>query len=361
MSAPINRKTVARIIFANVLEMSIDKYLDYVDRFRTMTSAAPFYKVRHIDKRITSDVPQGITGIVARENGRFLFFSPEYVKLDFELLEEPSELKWKYCMNWIRTKNHFLHHVIGNALLLQKRFCETHDRKTLASVSLKAFLEEYPLPYLDISRLSRLLCNTWISLDGAQYLLRDFFWSRKRINACIVEHIVRQQWYKMKDEETQAVVKRLYGVDVSIRTICNYRNYADIPAYNKRRLSSRYSNLFSKPIRLNKKSLSQVPSKAGVYEICVKKPIRYQKGRSPIIYFGRSGDLRKRIQSYLHNHVKNPVIIHYRGCQDLLIRHFVTAKHNEVERELVIGFRYAFGSLPAANKCVPREITKKGS
>ncbi|HIE27940.1 TPA: hypothetical protein EYP66_11695, partial [Candidatus Poribacteria bacterium] len=98
MKNPINRKVVGRMILANVLGMSINQYLNYVDRFITISSAAPFYRIHHIDERILAERPKNITGIVVREENKFLFYSPQYTKLNFELLWEPNDIRWKHNM-----------------------------------------------------------------------------------------------------------------------------------------------------------------------------------------------------------------------------------------------------------------------
>lgn len=349
----MNRKIVGRMIFANVLEMSINKYLNYVDRFITMTANAPFYRAYHIDEQILAGRPRGVTGIVVREEDEFRFSAPECVKLDFELLMEPNDIKWKHHMNWIRTKNLFLHHIMTNMLVLQRNFWETQDHKTLVPISLKEFLEKYPFLYLDISRLSRLLNNTWISFSGEKYLLRDLFWSRRKVHAAILEHVIYQQARRMKDWEIQSLLKRDYGIDLSVRTICNYRNSVQIPAYNKGHLSNPYSNCFSRPLTLHKQSLPMVPKRAGVYEISIDEDIKYPKFVSRVIYFGRSMNLRSRIQNYLYANIKNTVIEKYRKCRELFIRYFTTSNYIRVEEELLRRFLDKFGLPPVANR-LPR-------
>lgn len=351
---PINQKVVGRMIFANVLEMKIDKYLNYVDKFVNVTSADPFYGISHIDERILTKRPKGVTGIVVKEDNEFRFCAPEYIKLDFELLWEPGNTKWKHCMNWINTKNSFLHHVITNLFVLQRDFWQTQDRKTMAPVLQKEFLEKFPFPYLDASRLSRLLSNTYVSFNGTKYLLRDLFWNRRKVHTCILEHVIRQQAYRVKDHELQEILKRDHGIDLSVRSICNYRQSVGIPAYNKDYLCIPYDNCFSKLLTLHNKSLPMIPKKAGVYEISIDKDIRYQNIYSRVIYFGRSNNLRNRIQSYLYNNIKNSVLERHRKSHELFIRYFVTHQHIQVEEELLRRFRDTCGSLPVANKLPKR-------
>lgn len=350
----IDQKVVGRMIFANVLEMKIDKYLNYVDKFIDVTSTAPFYGISHIDERILTKRPKGVTGVVVKEDDEFRFCAPEYIKLDFELLWEPGDIKWKHCMNWINTKNSFLHHVMANMFLLQRDFWQTQDRKTLVPVSQKEFLEKYPFPYLDVSRLSRLLSNTCVSFNGAKYLLRDIFWNRRKVHTCILEYVIRQQTYRVKDREIQEILKRDHGINLSVRSICNYRNSVRIPAYNKDYISNPYTHCFSRLLPLHKKSLPMIPKKAGVYEISIDKDIRYQNHYSRVIYFGCSNDLRNRIQSYLYNNIKNTVIEHHRKNHELFIRYFATHQHIQVEEELLRQFRDTCGSLPVANKLPKR-------
>jgi len=362
------------MVFANVLEMSINKYLKYIKKFLNKTSRDPFYKINYIDDRISNNIPRGTTGIVVREKGDFQFYSSKYLKLDFELLWEPGDIKWKHSMNWIKTKNLFIHHIVNNLLILQSNFFESHDSRKMLPISLKEFLKQYQLPYLDISRLSRLINNTYVSFsnssktlgsnNNAKYLLRDLFWSKRKVYTSIIEHFLFQQSQQVgiKDREIQEILKRNYGIDLSVRTICNYRNSANIPAYNKIDLSNSYSNFFSKSIPLNEKQLHLFPPKAGVYEMSITKSIKYPKFVSKVIYYGRSKNLRSRIQSYLYKNIKNSIIKYYREFsegisleQKLFIRHFATPKYVQVEKELLEIFLFQFGSLPVANK-LPRRI-----
>ncbi|HDY67229.1 MAG TPA: hypothetical protein ENH85_05500 [Candidatus Scalindua sp.] len=351
----MNRRIVGQMILANILEMSIDKYLNYVDRFITITSAAPFYKIYHIDKRIMTMRPRGVTGVVVREADEFRFYSPKYIKLNFELLWEPGNIKLKYSMNWIKTKNLFIYHIMNNLLTLQRNFWQTQDRKRLVPISLKEFLEEYPFLYLDVSRLSRLLNNNWIFLNGAKYLLRDLFWSTRKVHACIMQHVIRQQQHRMKERKIRDILKRDYGINISVRTTCNYRNSVHIPAYNKDYLTNPYDNGFSRIRTLHKKSLPMIPKRTGVYEISINKDIKYQNFASRVIYFGRSINLRNRIQSYLYDNIKNAVIEYYQKSYELFIRYFATYRYIQVEEELLVRFMDKFGSLPVANKCPKRK------
>ncbi|MDO9549139.1 MAG: hypothetical protein Q7J65_09275 [Candidatus Marinimicrobia bacterium] len=366
---------IGRMVFANVLEMSINKYLKYIKIFLNKTSRDPFYKIHYIDDRISNNIPRGATGIVVREKGDFLFYSHEYLKLDFELLWEPGDIKWKHSMNWIKTKNLFIHHILTNLLRLQRNFFESYDPKKMVPISLKEFLKQHQFLHLDISRLSRLVNNTWISFpnnpcvfgsnNNSKYLLRDLFWSKRKVYAGIIEHFFSSvPIYRngIKDKEIQEILRQNYGLDLSVRTICNYRNSILIPAYNKINLSNPYNNYFSRTLPLHKKYLYTVPKKSGVYEISVTKHIKYPKFSSGIIYYGRSGNLLNRIRSYTYTCIKNPIIEQYQNFSkgslagyELFMRYFVTSKYVQIEKELLEIFLSQFGSLPVANK-LPKRI-----
>jgi len=224
-------------------------------------------------------------------------------------------------------------------------------------ISQKEFIENYPFPYLDISRMSRLLKNTKISHNDKEYYLKDFFPNRKKINLNILEHIVKKKKCRMKDREIQEIMKS-QNIELSVRTICNYRKTLQIPAFNKYYLSTLYDSCFSNFIVLNKKSLKQIPQKPGVYEISIGKNIEYKNYTSSIIYFGCSKNLRKRINNYIHGNIKNSIIRFYRKKYDLLIRYFTTENYIRIEKELLLDFKDKFGSLPIANK-IPKKSPKE--
>ncbi len=355
--SPIHRKTIGRLIFANVLEMNIGKYIDYVDRFLAMTAQAPFYEISHVDNKILPERMNEFTGVVVAEGDDFHFYSPRHLKLNFHLLHEPLDVKWKHYMNWVRTRNLFLNHVINKVLMLQRVFWETKDLKTLVPISLNKFIEIYSFPHLDISRLSRLINNTLISFNGTRYLLRDFFPSSKKVHSLILENVVCQKNLRMKDREIQALLKFDHGINVSVRTICNYRNSVHIQPYNVVQINNPYRRYFSDYMPLNKKIKRVLPEKSGVYEISLGHDLKYQKSTSRIIYYGRSSNLRKRIQSYLHTSIKNPVIEYYRDKEKLFLRYFLSSRQAHVEQELLHSFTDISGSLPIANRLLTRKAT----
>lgn len=90
------RSIVGRLILANILEMKVDQYLKYVDRFLMLTSESPFYKIHQIDTRILFGTSSDVAGAVVTVDDEFHFYSPRYIKLNFELLQEPSDVKWKH-------------------------------------------------------------------------------------------------------------------------------------------------------------------------------------------------------------------------------------------------------------------------
>ncbi len=346
----MKNNVISRMILANILEMNIKKYLKYVERFINKTSKAPFYRVHHIDDRISKNMPKGITGTVKREKDGLKFYSSEYLKLDFELLYEPSDIKLKHSMNWIKTKNLFIHHIMNNMLELQRDFFETNDRKKMIPISLKEFLEKDQFPYLDISRLSRLINNTFISFNNSKYFLKDLFCNKRKIYTSIVEHVISQQSCGMRDNEIQEILRKNYNISLTVRTICNYRRSINIPAYNKINLTNPYRKYFSRILPLHKKNLHIVPDKAGVYEISVINHIKYPKFSSEVIYYGRSNNLLIRIRNYLCTNIKNCTIKHYRNSQGIFLRYFATPVYVYVEKELLDSFISQFGSLPIANK-----------
>ena len=230
---PLDSKILGMLILSNVLEMRIDQYLNYVQRFIFLTSDPPFYKVSYIDERFIKGASRGITAVVVSESGKFWFYSHKYIKLSFEMLWKPNEPGLMHRMNWIRTRNLFFHHVMRSLLTLQRGFWESGNPKKLLPVSLKAFLQQYPYPYLDIYRLSRLINNTRIIFDKEKYLLMDLFQSKKRVRARIVEPVIYEQQGMITAREMQIIVKRVEYTDVLIITACMCASLYQITAHHK--------------------------------------------------------------------------------------------------------------------------------
>lgn len=337
--------------------MNSHQYLNYVDTFLAVTSRAPFYKAYPVNQQIVRQKDKRITGTVIKEDSTLRFYSPRNMKLFFELLEEPQKVQHKHTLNWINTRNRFLHHIMESLMVLQKEFWETENWKKLVPISFKGFTERYPFPYLDISRVNRLVKNTVISFNGDRYPLKNLFCSKKRIFSIIIEDVIRCQKERVKDREIQTILKQNYGVEPSVRTICNYRNSLHIPAYNRSNYSILNNYGFSKPVVLKKEILKLIPQKPGVYEISLPEKLRYSKNASNTVYFGCSKNLRARIQSYTYTDIKNKVVKRLNESYQLYIRYLHTHRYIDIENELLNQFNTKFGSNPIANRVRHRGCT----
>lgn len=347
--------------------MKISKYIKFVDEVVENSSALQeqagksnneFYSVRYIDNEFSDDIPDGVTAVIVDSEVGLKFYTPRHLKFDFIFNRAPDEIKYKHSLNWIRTKNLLFNHIMKSITELQSEFIKTLDKSRLVPISLSEFVSKYPYDNLDISRLSRLAGNNWIQIlnskisYGKKYLLRDFFCSRKEVYSNIVEQIITDNAYqnrKLKDSEIKRLLRERYGVDISTRTICNYRQSKHLPAYNKTNLVNPYYAFFSGPIRFTKDNLCFFPCERGVYELSIAGFIKYPKYVSGILYLGQSKNLFRRLQSYFYNISNNSTIQEYIKT-GIFIRYMTTERSFEIEQELLKRFFLKYGSLPLANK-----------
>ena len=99
-------------------------------------------------------------------------------------------------LKWINTRNTFSQHILRSLLDYQSGYWLSGNDVDLKPLTQKLFLPLYPLPYLDKSRLSRLVSNlSVLSLRNEVINLRKLFISKKRHHSYLIKEIVEPILY----------------------------------------------------------------------------------------------------------------------------------------------------------------------
>ncbi len=100
--------------------------------------------------------------------------------------------------------------------------------------------------------------------------------------------------------------------------------------------------------------LNTIPEGAGVYELTVRKgEIDYPNGKSAIVYYGSTGNLKKRLTAYLNGYGHTARIRSFVDNNSLNMRTKQCIHHRETEAVLIHEFEEEMGALPLLNSVRP--------
>ena len=340
---PVNKpeEKIGKIIFSRVLSMPMAKYREYIDSV-CGTPAAP----RRDDGGQTGETVFARVKISSRNP------ATEIADNCFmEIFPVPADDPRTICsLRWINTRNRFSRHILRNLLRYQKRYWLTERETDLRPLSLKRFLTEYPLRYLDVSRLSRLLAVLRVETPkGGNMGLRSLFVSNLRFYSFVVKEIINQSTNSLNDRRIQESLRQK-GIAVSVRTVCYARGLLHIPNYAERNKSGYEGKAqFSGYFPLNRENIARIPEIPGIYEISAAASVNYPKGKSMTAYLGATKCLRKRLMHYTNGQIKNTALLPIIRESGVNVRYFPTDNYRDCEKRLLLNFKACFGELPMAN------------
>lgn len=216
-------------------------------------------------------------------------------------------------------------------------------------MTLSRFLSLYPLPYLDQSRLSRLIPNLPVLNPQNQVVnLRSLFISKKKYHSYLIKKIVGHSEKALKDKEIQGLLAQR-GIQLSIRTICNCRKSLNIPNWKETAGYYEKGTTFGNHMTLLKKNLSKIPNVSGAYELSIPSKIDYPGYKSRVVYLGSSKNLRKRLADYTGSNLKNKRLSKFSSSHKLTLRFCSTEDYISTEKKLLRNFKNIHGELPRAN------------
>ena len=317
--------------------MNLHKYIRLIER---KTNITKHHKEKHLS----------YFAKVNNINGKLsLEITDEKLVMKFPVVETDSNV---VLLKMINTRNEFSKHIANEILKFQKKFWESGKAADIKPLTLKQFLLQFPFQNLDRSRLSRLISVLSIMTpDGKIICLRSLFISKKRYLANIIKEIIDESDEAITDKNVKAILQRKYGIQLSIRNICNCRKLLNIPNY-KQRLGQYYGKdiRFSEYIKLTKGQYNRIPSECGVYELSSTEKINYVNYTSNILYIGSSKNIRKRLLCYTGTNGKNKFLKHFTNGSDIFIRYYLTKDYLHLEKHLLKNFKKTYGELPKTNK-----------
>ncbi|MGB9774732.1 MAG: hypothetical protein ACP5JH_02865 [Bacteroidota bacterium] len=342
----MDKQTIGKIILARVLEMPLGKYLAFLSG---VTQDKP--QRTHTDSHL---VKKQIYAAVLIRQGRLFFRVSDNRLVKMYSTHCHTDDKVVCSMKWINTRNMFSLHILKSLLHHQRRYWLSSDEAQLEPLTLKQFLSLYPLQYLDVSRLSRLLPKLFVLTPyGETICLKNLFPSPKRVYAYRIKELIHSSQVALKDKEIQYLLSK-EGIHLSLRTICNCRKLLNIPNH-KERAAHYYGKdiAFSGYMKLSEKKFNRIPAEPGAYELSIPVKLNYARHKSDVIYIGSSRDLRKRIASYSGNGVKNARLSRFLKKYEVFVRFCCTEHYRVCEKELLKNFKENYGELPKCNKLVP--------
>jgi len=222
----IKKQKIAKIIFAKILKLPLKGYLTFIER-TTMAPAGSTSTGEYTDEG-------SLYARILVKNGDPCFEIPDKRLENIHSVGILMDNKIVCSLNWINTRNQFSMHILKNLLCYQKKFWLSGKKMDLKPLTLKGFLELYPMQYLDQSRLSRLISNlSVLSPQKNPVCLKDLFISRRRYFAYQIKRIIERNKAVLKDKDIQYLLAA-ERINLSVRTICNSRRLLNIPGHKGR-------------------------------------------------------------------------------------------------------------------------------
>ena len=370
-------KFVGRVIFANFLEIPLERYKDIIEE----VDNSSIITVRCLSRANTADEKANrssktIARIVKITKGFSIRYTFEGFNKIYTARRNLSP-KLFHKIRRINSRNDLTHRIIKGIIERQKKFLSTDDPVDLvpfSQIQLGRWLNGNRLPEIDISWLSRLVNNiSVITPSGEERVLKSFFLTQKDINKKLIKQILDEErdaleFSKMRplsDGEISIVLRRQYGISVSRQSVGICRNDLGIPPARGRLSGYKYPPLlanFSLFYGLTEESVrSNALANSGIYEFRLKgKKIKYPSGESDVIYIGSTKNIKKRLKEHLKENNKNGHIRSFLKRFDCSFRYIQFSKNWKAEEgELYNLFVKTYGAAPKCNRVKPHNDGKR--
>lgn len=338
----MKKQVISKIIFSKLLELPLIRYLKYIEN---TTRGITKYSIVHAFAK-----KKLFYAKIIIEKSTLCFTISDSRLVNAYPTENYAENKIICSLKWINTRNRFSLHILESLLDYQSEYWFSGKEINLKPLTLKKYLSLYPHKYLDESRLARLVPNLPVINPQNQFVnLKNLFISKKKYNSHLIKEIVESNENALTDKEIQCLLGQR-GLDISVRTICNYRKLLNIPSYRERSIYCCYENdiAFSDYMMLSKIK-NKITEEAGVYELSISSKISYLNYHCNVIYVGSSKNLRKRLANYLGGKLKNRLLKKFINSQNVFVRFCLTGNHLQIEKKLLLYFKKTYGELPKAN------------
>lgn len=289
---------------------------------------------------------------------------------------EKSEIdRFLYKLRRISSRNELTYQVLKGIIEHQGEYLRTGNPPDLV-----------PLTQLDLANAigsgNRKIDNSWISRlirglrvltpSGEENALKFFFPSQKQVNKLFIKGLLDRERRdilsgRIKEPYSDEQIKEMLPKSsLSLRSVVQCRNEMGMPSARRRISSCIYPPLwadFSVQYPLTVESIrTNAPASPGIYEFLLKgQGMDYPNGKTPIIYIGGSGNIKKRLRGHLGKRNKNGGIRDFLRRQECSFRYIrfstpdfhKSAGWREKERELYKSFFATYGSAPECNRVRP--------
>ncbi|MBI4769503.1 MAG: hypothetical protein HY784_03580 [Chloroflexi bacterium] len=298
------------------------------------------------------------------------------------------ELDWLLrCLRPINTRNRLTHLILVAAALAQDAFLRSGSWADLQPQNLTAFCRWLagggghmgpPLPSgletVDVSLVSRATRGFVVHLPAAGEMpLRSLLPNARTVLRFCLKALLDAETLELKchelerprtDDELRQLLQAGWGQTASRRTVAAARQSLGIPPWRRRAGRPVYPlpGFDFSPLRplTPEAVLAHAPAGPGVYEIGLSEgAFTYPIRSGPVIYLGRSRNLRNRLRAHLRNHEKFGREI---GDGRFIFRFAAVAPAHlqSAEAELARAFFEVHGALPCYNIVTPSGGRRSG-
>lgn len=390
------------VVFSRILDLSTNKYDQYVRRLDTSAALTHLCTPMGIgqlpDARVAvSDgnplCPSKLLGEIRIVEGKPVIFycrssyARQYL-IDEKHMQQksgadPASRRILVKMRLVNSRNLLTDAILNELLCLQQAYLLTNRRLLLHPISQAELARRlrfnaglYMIP--DPSRISRLARSIRIKLPCGEIVsLKRLLPKPRLVYGYYVNHAIKREkeWMlrgaldkPMTDEDISAFIGRKFLSEVSRRTVANIRKDMGIPDSHDRSHQHPYlaaAGGFSPLIDLTREGLHSVPSLPGVYEIRSNEDIASRETSSftmksvgpkiqPIIYIGSSNDMNKRIKEHLRGFSNNLILQQLVSDGTARVRfQIIQQDWRSTERKLYQTYLDTFGESPLCNRISP--------
>ena len=279
-----------------------------------------------------------------------------------------------YKLRRISSRNELTYHVLKGIIEQQSEYLRTGNPLDLVPLTQVGLAKT-------ISSENRKIHNSWISRliggltlltpIGEEKALKFFFPSQKQVNKFFIKDILDRESEDMvsgriKGPYSDEQIRDILPSSLSHWSVAQCRKETGIPPPGRRLSGYKYPPLtadFSMLYPLTVESAkSNAPASPGIYEFRLKgTEIEYPNGKTPIIYIGSTGNIKKRLRDHLGRNTKNGRIRSFLKNHECSFRYIeLSTQHvhkkmkcREEEKRLYKLFITTYGAAPKCNRVKP--------
>ena len=399
---------IGRIIFANLLEMPLQKYFTFVKHTEEKrlfkewldqgclhkeslshgkASSSPFNPDCHRDR------------VIAQYRGNSCGeYEVRYSHPHFQQIYRIAERFWHsfgkgsdekrllHRLRRINSRNALTHYLLLAIAVKQEDYLSSGnllDLKCLTLVRLANQMQSSgrfrSIPHSEIE-IPKSICPSWLSRivrglrimlpKGSVHSLKALMPSQRDRLKCALNELLNEENQRImareivspyNDRELQELLHERFEMITTQQNVSEIRRETGVPSAAVRDrdfwhfLASPFSDVYPLTARETDR---HVPQTSGVYELRIKEgTIDYPKGSSMVFYIGRSKNLRSRIMGYVRRNMRNEnkIIARYLRSVPCNFRFLVVEEpyHAVEERQFYELFASVLGAPPVGNQVQP--------